>query len=155
MTKDTPGFELAFLLLGSFRRMIDDLHAELAEAGFPEARPGHGFALQAIGPDEISISDLSRRLGVTKQAASKTVRHLEEIGYVTRRPDPADARATLIARSERGDDMLRASARIFDRQRDAWRAELGDEQFDTALAALRTMRGDASIIDVGGWLRDA
>lgn len=154
MPEHVPGFELAFLLLGSFRRMIDDLHTDLADAGFPEARPGHGFALQAMGPTAISISDLSRRLGVTKQAASKTVRHLEEIGYVTREADPRDARATLIARSERGNAMLRESARIFDRQRDTLRAEIGDEQFDLVIAALRTMRGTAPIVDVGGWLRD-
>lgn len=155
MTNDLPGFELAFLLLGSFRRMIDDLHTELAEHGFPEARPGHGFALQAIGPDAVSISDLSRRLGVTKQAASKTVRQLETIGYVTRTPDPDDARATLIARSDRGNDLLRASARVFDRQRDAWRAKIGDDQFDAVISALRTMRGTTPIMDVGGWIRDS
>jgi hypothetical protein len=71
MADDIAGFELAFLLIGAFRQMIDDLHAELAEQGFPEARPGHGFALQAIGPGQVSISALSRRLGVSKQAASK------------------------------------------------------------------------------------
>ncbi|HYJ13443.1 MAG TPA: hypothetical protein VEW66_07620, partial [Thermomicrobiales bacterium] len=68
MAEDIAGFELAFVLIGAFRQLIDDLHAELAEQGFPEARPGHGFALQAIGPGRVSISDLSRRLGVSKQA---------------------------------------------------------------------------------------
>ena len=150
-----PGFELAFLLIGSFRQMVDALHADLAEAGFPEARPNHGFTLQAIGPGAISITDLSRRLGVTKQAASKTVRHLEESGYVSRTPDPDDARATLIARSERGNALLQASAILFDKQRDRWRADLGDEHFNAAVAALRMMGGDTRITDIGGWLRDS
>ena len=155
MTENIAGYELAFLLLGSFRRLIDDLHAELAGAGFPEARPSHGFALQAIGPEAISISDLSRRLGVTKQAASKTVRQLEEIGYVTRTPDPRDARATLIARSPRGREFLAESSRILDRQRDTWRAAIGETRFAAAVSALRSLGGEASIIDIGGWLKES
>ena len=153
MADDIAGFELAFLLIGTFRQMIDDLHAELAEQGFPEARPGHGFALQAIGPGQVSISALSRRLGVSKQAASKTVRHLAETGYVTRTPDPDDARATLVVRSARGNELLRLSESIFDRQRDAWRAELGDARFVETVGALRTMGPKASVIDIGSWLQ--
>jgi DNA-binding MarR family transcriptional regulator len=155
MTESVPGFELVFLLLGSFRRMIDDLHAELSTEGFPEARPSHGFALQAIGPGTISISELSRKLGVTKQAASKTVRQLEAHGYVTRTPDPADARASRISRSDRGNELLRESARIFDRQRDDWRAEIGPARFDAVIVALRSLSGDTDITDVGSWLEDA
>lgn len=85
---ERAGFELPLLLLGAFRSVIDELHGVLAESGHGEARPLHGFALQAIGPDGSTASELGRRLGVSKQAAAKTVASLERVGYVGREPDP-------------------------------------------------------------------
>src|SRR4051794_33509669 len=76
-----PGWQLPLLLFSGFRALIDDLHAELARQGHPDARPAHGFALQAIGPDGVTASDLGRRLGISKQAAGKTVDHLVRLGY--------------------------------------------------------------------------
>ena len=81
-----PGFELPLLLAGAFRELIDNLHAELGKHGHGQARPLHGFALQAIGPDGATVSELGRRLGVTKQAAAKTAASLEQIGYIARQP---------------------------------------------------------------------
>lgn len=59
-------------------------------------RPAYGFAMQAIGPAGASASDIGRRLGVTKQAAGKTVDRLVTLGYAERADDPADARRKLI-----------------------------------------------------------
>jgi len=151
---DRYGFEFAFLLLGTFRRIIDEVHAELALNGHPEARPAHGFALQAIGPEGITITELGRRLGVTKQAAAKTAKRLETLGYVQRESDPADARATRLRRSARGEEMLRLSAIAFERQKARWIAELGEDRFATLLADLERLGGGTSIGDFAGWLQD-
>ena len=72
-TDTRPGFALPLLLLLGFQTLVDQLHAELADQGHPDARPAHGFALQAIGPDGITATELGRRLGVSKQAAAKTI----------------------------------------------------------------------------------
>src|SRR6202008_1175695 len=72
MTADRFGFELPLLLAAAFRTLIDRLHDQLAPRGHPDARPIHAFALQAIGPDGATVSELGRRLGVSKQAAAKT-----------------------------------------------------------------------------------
>ncbi len=116
VSRDRPGYELPLLLIGAFRAVIDDLHLELAQRGHPDARPAHGFALQAVGSGA-SISELGRRLGVSKQAAAKTVAGLERLGYVARSADGRDARATRIERTARGDELLRLSAVIFERAR--------------------------------------
>ena len=100
-------------MVGAFRALIDELHRTLAESGHREARPVHGFALQAIGPDGCSASELGRRLGVSKQAAAKTVASLERAGYVCRRPDPEDGRAVRLLRTARGEEMLTLSAAFF------------------------------------------
>jgi DNA-binding MarR family transcriptional regulator len=121
MSAQRAGFELPLLLLGAFRSLIDELHRTLSERGHDEARPLHGFALQAIGPDGATVSELGRRLAVSKQAAAKTASSLQRIGYVRRESDPADGRAVLLRRTARGEEMLALSAAFFD----AYHARLG------------------------------
>jgi DNA-binding MarR family transcriptional regulator len=146
------GFEIIFLLGGAFRRAIDGLHAELAAHGHPEARPLHGFALQAIGPDGATISTLGRRLGVTRQAATKTAATMESLGYVTREADPSDARATILRRTARAEELLGLSAAFFERQAAAWAADVGMERFQAMVEALDVIGGDTRLGDFPGWL---
>jgi DNA-binding MarR family transcriptional regulator len=129
---ERAGFELPFLLVGAFRSLIDELHRTLAESGHHEARPLHGFALQAIGPEGSTASELGRRLGVSKQAAAKTVASLEKVGYVRREPDPGDARAVRLQRTARGEEMLALSAAFFE----TYHARLAQTLGPRRLAAL-------------------
>lgn len=150
------GYELPLLLLGAFRSVIDGLHAELARAGHPQARPLHGFALQAIGPGGTTIGELGRRLGVTKQAAARTARSLEEAGYARRAPHPADGRARVLTRTRRGEDMLDRSAEIFGRLRQQWAQQLGDrrlQELEDDVAALAGTAPAAAIAGLPGWLQ--
>ena len=64
---ETPGFELPLLLFGGFRALIDALHAELAAQGHPGMRPAHGFAMQAIGLDGATASEVGRLLGISRK----------------------------------------------------------------------------------------
>jgi DNA-binding MarR family transcriptional regulator len=155
MERDPPGFELPLLLIGAFRSLVDALHRELAERGHPDARPLHGFALQAIGRDGVTTSELGRRLGVTKQGAAKTAAGLERLGYIAREPDPADARAVLLRPTAHGIEMLTLSAEIFDRLRDEWAGALGPKRLlglETDLRRQVTATG-AKLADIPGWLR--
>ncbi|MBU2663289.1 MarR family winged helix-turn-helix transcriptional regulator [Actinoplanes bogorensis] len=149
---DPPGFELPLLLFAGFRTLIDSLHAELATRGHPDVRPVHGFALQAIGPDGASASEIGRRLGVSKQAAGKTVDRLATLGYVERADDPADARRKLIRLTPLGLDMLIQSAEIFDQLRARWVAELGAPLVAALESSLRRVVPAAGFpVDVPGW----
>jgi DNA-binding MarR family transcriptional regulator len=150
------GYELPMLLLTAFRSLVDDLHAELALSGHEQARPIDGFALQAIGPTGVTIGELGRRLGVSKQAAAKTARRLEEIGYATRSPHPADGRAQVLARTRRGDEMLELSAEIFARLHRRWAGQLGSGRLaalEDDLEAMTRSSSTASIGDLPGWLQ--
>jgi DNA-binding MarR family transcriptional regulator len=153
---ERPGYELPLLLLAAFRSIIDDLHAELARCGHDQARPVHGFALQAIGADSVTISDLGRRLGVSKQAAAKTARSLEQAGYVKRAPNAGDGRSQVLTRSALGIEMLELSAEIFDRLRRKWVRQLGKErvqQLQEDLANLSANARDSSLNNLPGWLQ--
>jgi DNA-binding MarR family transcriptional regulator len=147
------GYELPLLLLAGFRELVDGLHEELTRQGHPHARPLHGFVFQAIGPEGTTASRLGRRLGVSKQAAGKTIEALERLGYVERVADPADGRRKLVRLTDRGVDVLHRSARIFAELRAGWEAALGAERLAALEDDLRAVtRGPALRVDLPGWL---
>jgi len=153
---ERSGYELPLLLLGAFRVLIDELHAELAQRGHDQARPIHGFALQAIGADGVSVSELGRRLGVSKQAAGKTVTSLEDAGYAVRALHPHDARAWVLTRTPLGTEMLEISAEIFDRLRRRWADQIGPARLRALESDLATMVRSStrsSLIDLPGLFR--
>jgi DNA-binding MarR family transcriptional regulator len=148
----TYGFELPLLLFGGFRSIIDELHAELARRGHPDLRPAHGFALQAIGPYGATATEAGRRLGISKQAAGKTIERLEELGYVQRAGDDQDRRRKLVRITPRGVDALATSAMIFEDIRSRWASALGPDRLPALEADLRAMAaGEAFRLDVPGW----
>jgi DNA-binding MarR family transcriptional regulator len=151
----SPGFELPLRLLLGFRVLIDELHAELARQGHPDLRPMHGFVFQAIGPGGTTAAELGRRLGISKQAAGKTIDSLERLGYLERRPDPGDARRKVARLTDRAADALERSARIFDDLRARWAAVIGPERMRAIEADLRRVTpSDVIRLDVPGWFAD-
>jgi DNA-binding MarR family transcriptional regulator len=149
----TYGYELPLLLFAGFRSIIDELHIELARRGHPDMRPAHGFALQAIGPDGATATEAGRRLGVSKQAAGKTIERLTELGYVDRAGDTADRRRKLVRITPRGVEALTLSAMIFEDIHARWAAELGADRLEVIEDGLRAVApGEMFRLDVAGWL---
>ncbi|GHF72967.1 MarR family transcriptional regulator [Streptomyces mashuensis] len=151
MPPERPGNALPFLLLTSFRVLIDELHARLAEMGHPDLRPAHGFAMQMISRGG-SISDLGRRLGVSKQAASKTVAGLEKLGYVERRPSALDQRQIDVALTARGVEALTASGEILNQLRDEWADTVGEQEMLLVEDVLARLGGFDGLDRFVGWL---
>ncbi|MBG0814553.1 MarR family winged helix-turn-helix transcriptional regulator [Planomonospora sp. ID82291] len=152
MSSDPPGFELPLRLFLGFRVLIDELHAELARQGHPDMRPMHGFVLQAILRGGDTAVELGRTLGVSKQAAGKTIETLERLGYVERATDPRDTRRKIVRLTGRGADSLALSARIFDDLRRRWADEIGEERLRALEADLRRVTPpDVLRLDVPGW----
>ncbi|HEX6352395.1 MarR family winged helix-turn-helix transcriptional regulator [Actinophytocola sp.] len=151
MSAVTSGYELPLLLFGGFRALIDRLHEELARQGHVDARPAHGFALQAIGTTGVTAAELGRRLGVSKQAAGKTVDRLVRLGYVERAASEVDGRAKVVRLTSFGVDLLARSAAIFDELRAEWVATLGIERVDSLESALRAVVPPGLRVDSFGW----
>jgi DNA-binding MarR family transcriptional regulator len=152
-SEDGAGYELPLLLLAGFRAVIDEAHEELAARGHPELRPAHGFAMQAIGTFGATAADVGRRLGVSKQAAGKTIDRLAELGYVERGGESADRRRKLVRLTPRGTEALTVSAEAFAHARARWAALLGDDRVTALEADLRAVApGQALRLDLPGWL---
>ena len=146
------GYELPLLLLAGFRAVIDEAHEELAARGHPEMRPAHGFAMQAIGTFGATAADVGRRLGVSKQAAGKTIDRLAELGYVERGGESADRRRKLVRLTPRGTEALMLSASAFEHVRARWAGLLGADRVAALEADLRAVApGQASRLDTPAW----
>ncbi len=115
------GAELALLLLGGFRALVDDAVQELAPRGYEDVRPVHDFAMRAIAAGADNASELGRRLSVSKQAAAKTVAVLQERGFVARGADPLDARRKRLQVTPLGFEVMRVGEAIFDELREKWK----------------------------------
>lgn len=70
-------------------------------AGFPQ-KPKHSAVFAQIDPQGSRLTELAQRANITPQAMGELVDELEELGYLTRQPDPTDGRAKLIVLSDEG-----------------------------------------------------
>ena len=94
----------AYSLLGF--RIVDGV----VGAGYPQ-KPKHSAVFAQIHPEGTRLSDLARGANMTPQAMGEVVDELEDLGYVTRRPDPSDRRAKLVVLTTRGQDCVEAGKR--------------------------------------------
>jgi DNA-binding MarR family transcriptional regulator len=126
-------------------RLLFGLQSELfrrsAEAGFADLRPRHGAVTAHLAPGGLRQSELTRLAGRNKQTIGVLVDELEELGYVSRVPDPADRRAKLIMPTARGLRLMDLSDSIVADIEKRYAAQVGPEayeQFVRTLSALTT-----------------
>jgi DNA-binding MarR family transcriptional regulator len=74
-------------------------------------------------------SELSERSGQHKQVIGTLIDELERLGYVTRRPDPADRRAKLVVPTEAGRDQMAQARRIISDIETRLAGLVGQERF--------------------------
>lgn len=68
----------------------------------PQVRAAHMSLFPHIDLRGTRISVLAERVGISKQAVSELVEELDEMGVVTRIPDPSDGRAKLVIFTKSG-----------------------------------------------------
>jgi DNA-binding MarR family transcriptional regulator len=126
-------------------RILRELHA----AGWSDLRESDGYVFQHLLAGRVTVGELAGRLGVSQQAASKTVADLESRGYVARRPSPEDARirlVTLTARGRRAVDRSRRLRTAIAAEVTAVAEDAGEERFTAALEAVLAHLGGAEAL---------
>jgi DNA-binding MarR family transcriptional regulator len=112
-----------------------ELHRRMVADGVGDLRFNDGVVFQHVLAGPLSITDLAGRMGVTQQAASKAVAHLERRGLLERRNSPTDARARLLHLTASGRAAIEAGRRY----RATLDAELADEFGADRVADARTL----------------
>jgi DNA-binding MarR family transcriptional regulator len=131
---------IGILLRDPVQEIVRRVSAGLAAAGFDDLRPAHTAVFQHIEANGSRLTDLADRAQITKQSMGYLVDYLEGRGYVERRRDPTDRRATLICLTERGWDQVRAALAIIASIEEEWAARLGRRRMDDLRAALAELR---------------
>ena len=97
-------------------RLLDSLQMELFErlaaAGYDDLHRRHWVVLAYLDEDGVRASELARLTGRHKQVVGRLVDELEELGYVERRPDPADRRAKLVVPTKSGLEQMRVGDEV-------------------------------------------
>ena len=127
-----------------------EMFEELAAQGHPEIRPRHGAVLAYLDREGTRATDLARSSGRHKQVIGALVDELVTLGYVVRRPDPADRRAKLIVPTARGLDEMRRSdaiARAIERRH---AERIGREALDRVKESLGRIATLELVIDPRG-----
>jgi DNA-binding MarR family transcriptional regulator len=147
------GSNLALLLLGGYRKLVDAAVVELEARGFKDVRAQEHYAMVAIQSGADTASELGRRLSVTKQAAAKTIGVLLERGYITRDADPTDARRKRLTLTPLGTDLLRQGREIFNQLRTRFQRQIGREELLALEAHLASLVGETPVRrDAPGWV---
>jgi DNA-binding MarR family transcriptional regulator len=123
--------------------MSEEIQRRLAADGFTDVRFHDGVVFQHVLAGPLSITELAARMGVTQQAASKTVADMQRRGLLVRRPSDTDARTRLLHLGERGAAAVAAGRS----HRDALEAELS-----LALGAERVAAAKALLAEIIGRL---
>jgi|SRR5829696_5466327 len=98
----------------------------LRNNGYAGVRTSHGYVIQNLIDESPTVGELADRLGVTQQAASKTVVEMERLGLVARAPDPADSRVRRVTLTSQGHALLGAGRAARAELEQAVGADVGD-----------------------------
>ena len=84
------------------------------------------------------------RCGVTKQAVSQQIAHLERNGYVAVEPDAQDQRARIVSLTAKGECAQAVVGRLFEEVERDWAERIGPAQVAALRAALTDLLGDGT-----------
>ena len=127
------------LLLRASRKINQDVTDALHAAGFKDLKNSQVFCLAHIDLNGTSVVDLAESSNISKQAASKLVGELVELGLVSTSPAPSDGRAILVEFTPRGRAMMQRSFELFAEMEQEYSRRLGARTYQTLKRALRTL----------------
>ena len=93
--------------IGAMLRVIwlwvrEKIFAGVVAAGYDDLNPAHVGLFRYPTLDGLRPTELAHQLQITKQSINDLLRHLEQIGYLVRKVDPADGRARIIRLTAQG-----------------------------------------------------
>ncbi len=125
---DRPAIgQLLVRLLTQFRA---ELSAPREDRGYTDLRDAHMHVFGNVGIDGIRLTELAARAQLGLATMSELVTELQQLGYLERRPDPADGRARLIFPTSRGRQLLDDAGDRVAEIEQHWAELVGREEFE-------------------------
>jgi DNA-binding MarR family transcriptional regulator len=128
---------IGFLLARASQRWNELLAEAFRASGHGDVRPSYGSVLVPLfEEDRLRMGELAARSHLAKQTMTTMVRVVERAGFVERRPDPEDARATRVHLTTRGHRLQPIAAREVARLERQIEERLGDRRTAALRASL-------------------
>jgi DNA-binding MarR family transcriptional regulator len=150
MSNDATPMEDAItdLVLETFRlngRLLASGDALVADLGLTSAR-WQVLGAIALAPTTLSVAQIARNMGLTRQAVQRLVNEMEADDLVRFAPNPHHQRAKLVVLTAAGKAAFAAAMK----RQTAWAAELGaDLTVRKVAAAVATLRGIRRRLETG------
>jgi DNA-binding MarR family transcriptional regulator len=100
------------LLLKAMRAFNEQSMTAIRALGHADLSLAHAAVLPHIDVTGTRLTEIAERAGLRKQSASQLVDELVTAGYVVKKPDPIDKRASLIGFTRRGRQFLEHAAGV-------------------------------------------
>ena len=143
-SRDLPPDRLAIgqLLARLLREFRADLAGPRAQSGYGDIRDPHLQIFGNIREGGLRLTELAGRAQLSLAATSELVNDLAALGYLTRRPDPADGRAKLIDLTKKGRRLLAdAGDRVADIEH-RWSTLVGSKDFAHMCCTMQRLLDD-------------
>ena len=137
MTSDVVLPELMAQLFGRIR-------GELSNETLGDLRLSHVRVLSGVPAEGLSVTELARRVGMTKQGCGQFVTQLVGSGHLRTARDPGDRRVRLVMRTSHGDRFMSSVYLALARVEEEFAAQVGERRFATfkgVMAELATRPG--------------
>ena len=122
---------LAQVLFRSARLLNERALARVRERTGSEIRPAHTTLFPHLDLEGTRLTELARRVGISKQAVGQLVGDLEGMGWLERVPDPEDGRAKLVRFTQpKGKPSAIEGLALLGEVEQDLRRELGGDAFD-------------------------
>ena len=107
-------------------------------------KPRHIHVLDAIQEilsvqEMCRVSDVSTRLNITMPSVTKLIQELEQLGLVTKQPDPNDKRAALLCLTEDGIKCVTKHVLDFHTEWAKALSDVSDEQAQEVIAVIEKL----------------
>ncbi|MDQ8702828.1 MarR family winged helix-turn-helix transcriptional regulator [Streptomyces sp. LHD-70] len=130
-------------LLGDARRWFEEaLFDALARAGAEPVSPTQAAVFAALDEGGTTVSELARRMGVTRQSTHQAVHGLITLGLLEQAPDPDSARRRLIRRTPAGERAHEQARCTLARLEQVLAERIGQEHVAALRSALEAPWGD-------------
>lgn len=119
---------LGKLLLNAFHWFDESLRLSLQSQGWGKLTQSQSLVMAQITDTGLRISELARRVGISRQAAQKRIAELEAAGLVSTATDPDNASAKIVILTDQGRKNIDAALHCFAQIESALKERIGHQK---------------------------
>ena len=144
--KNSMHLPLGRLLLDAFKWFDESLLCSLREHGWPPISHSQSMVMAYLDHDGIRISELARRLGISRQAAQKRVSELERVRLVETAVDATNLSAKIVVLTPQGQAIVADALMTFSKIEQQLSKRIGGSTVENMRMALEKGWGEPIIV---------